>query len=244
MDETASQLLNNVRVASPCTENWNDMHGSDRVRSCERCQKTVYNLSEMTAREAAEFVRRAQSAEGRVCVRFYRRADDTVITRDRTGGAQAAQSAQATQATRWSLTRRVGMIGLTMASAASIAHANPPQAMSKTTLKPHATHRAQAIRSSAASAAAANHKTRAALSASPRHRKPLSPLTSEPTAHTAGVMTANAGETVSYVSMGELPTLPVPNVELHGSASATQPGIPATGDKPSATPIEKDNAPL
>jgi hypothetical protein len=55
------------------------MTGGDRARHCARCRLTVYNLSEMTANEALAFVR---DAEGRTCVRFYRRADGTVLTRD------------------------------------------------------------------------------------------------------------------------------------------------------------------
>ena len=111
MDETVRELLKNVRVAAPCSESWNDMPGSDSVRSCERCQHKVYNLSEMTAPEAADLLRRA---EGRLCVRFYRRADGTVMTKDCPVGAQAA-----TRARR----RRFGMIGLSMASVAGVAGA-------------------------------------------------------------------------------------------------------------------------
>lgn len=71
--------LNNLRVASPCRADWTQMSGDDRVRHCSECKLNVYNLSEMSRREAEELI---ASREGRLCVRFYRRGDGTVITRD------------------------------------------------------------------------------------------------------------------------------------------------------------------
>lgn len=78
----ATALLSRVSVASPCHASWDEMHGGDRVRSCDHCQKKVYNLSEMTADEAAALVRDAEGAGRPMCVRFYRRADGTMLTRD------------------------------------------------------------------------------------------------------------------------------------------------------------------
>ncbi len=75
----ALPLLDDVRVASPCTASWDEMTGDDRVRFCGQCSKNVYNLSAMT-REAAE--RLLMEREGSLCVRFYRRADGTVLTDD------------------------------------------------------------------------------------------------------------------------------------------------------------------
>jgi hypothetical protein len=76
---SAKNILENIRVASPCQESWDAMAGTEQVRSCERCQHKVYNISEMNAAEAADLVRKA---EGRLCVRFYRRADGTILTSD------------------------------------------------------------------------------------------------------------------------------------------------------------------
>jgi hypothetical protein len=81
-------VLNRVRVASPCAESWEAMPGGERIRSCDRCQHKVYNLSEMTADEAARLV---QEAEGRLCVRFYRRVDGTMLTRDCPVGLRAVR---------------------------------------------------------------------------------------------------------------------------------------------------------
>lgn len=71
--------LEGLRIASPCKADWGAMAGDDRVRYCGQCQKNVYNLSGMPRDEAEALV---QGAEGRVCVRMYRRADGTVLTAD------------------------------------------------------------------------------------------------------------------------------------------------------------------
>src|SRR5579883_2942772 len=72
-------MLNNLRVASPCPANWQEMNGDDRVRHCAQCNLNVYNLSAMTEPEVEKLI---SQREGRLCVRFYQRADGTVLTRD------------------------------------------------------------------------------------------------------------------------------------------------------------------
>jgi hypothetical protein len=71
--------LNNLKIASPCPTSWDGMYGNDQVRFCGECKLNVYNLSGMT-KEAAENLLR--STEGRLCVRYFRRADGTVLTQD------------------------------------------------------------------------------------------------------------------------------------------------------------------
>lgn len=71
--------LNNVRIASPCSADWEQMFGDDRKRFCGDCKLNVYNLSAMSRDEAENFV---TAAEGRVCVRYFARPDGTVITED------------------------------------------------------------------------------------------------------------------------------------------------------------------
>lgn len=78
MSRTPS-LLDSVRVASPCTAAWNDMDGDERVRFCSQCKQNVYNLSDMTREQAEDLVR---ERAGRVCVRFFRRRDGTMLMRD------------------------------------------------------------------------------------------------------------------------------------------------------------------
>jgi hypothetical protein len=74
-----SSRLANLRIASPCKERWADMIGDDRVRVCNGCERPVFDLSEMT-RVEAEAVLATRGVTP--CVRFYRRADGTVMTAD------------------------------------------------------------------------------------------------------------------------------------------------------------------
>ena len=69
--------LDHVTVAAPCSADWDAMIGDERARFCGQCRLNVYNLSGMTKREAEALI---VNAEGRLCVRFYRRADGTILT--------------------------------------------------------------------------------------------------------------------------------------------------------------------
>jgi hypothetical protein len=69
--------LDRVRVAAPCRADWDAMLGDERVRFCQQCERNVYNLSDMSKKEAETLVSRA---EGRLCVRFYRRTDGSILT--------------------------------------------------------------------------------------------------------------------------------------------------------------------
>lgn len=55
------------------------MSGDERVRMCAACRKHVYNFTAMRTEEVRELV---QKTEGRVCGRFFQRADGTVMTAD------------------------------------------------------------------------------------------------------------------------------------------------------------------
>jgi hypothetical protein len=82
-------VLDNIRVASPCEMSWDDMRGDDRQRFCDHCRLNVYNLSNMTREEAEQLVFKR---EGRTCVRFFKRTDGTVITRDCPAGLAAVRA--------------------------------------------------------------------------------------------------------------------------------------------------------
>ncbi len=71
--------LDNIKVASPCSQDWDAMIGTERKRYCRECKLNVYNLSGMTRAEAENLL---LNSEGRLCVRFYRRADGSVLTQD------------------------------------------------------------------------------------------------------------------------------------------------------------------
>lgn len=72
--------LRDLRIASPCSADWHAMTGDERSRFCAQCKLHVHDLSAMTRDEATALLRNA--ASGRVCVRFFRRADGRVLTRD------------------------------------------------------------------------------------------------------------------------------------------------------------------
>ena len=78
--------LDRIRIASPCPVSWEHMKGNDRVRFCDQCQLNVYNLSSMSSIEAEALL---VSTEGRLCARFYRRSDGTVLTKDCPVGLRA-----------------------------------------------------------------------------------------------------------------------------------------------------------
>ena len=83
-------MLDRVSIAEPCGASWDEMVAvptdadgasspGTRVRFCGLCAKNVFNLSEMTREEATRFV---AQVEGTACVRFYQRADGTMLTAD------------------------------------------------------------------------------------------------------------------------------------------------------------------
>jgi hypothetical protein len=74
-------LLDGMRVATPCSADWDDMRSLDgeRVRFCQKCERNVYNLSALTRVEAETLV---NAHEGRMCVRFFQRDDGTMLTAD------------------------------------------------------------------------------------------------------------------------------------------------------------------
>jgi hypothetical protein len=76
----ALPMLDRVRVASPCSASWDEMLGDERVRFCMSCEKNVYNLSAMPRDEAERLLEERVGKE--LCVRFYQRADGTILTED------------------------------------------------------------------------------------------------------------------------------------------------------------------
>jgi len=61
-----------LRIAEPCSMDWNAMSGDERKRFCAGCGKHVFNLSAMTGPEAQAF---AEETQGRECI-AYVQADD------------------------------------------------------------------------------------------------------------------------------------------------------------------------
>lgn len=71
--------LENLKVASPCSQDWDQMAGDDRKRYCGECSLHVYNLSGMTRYDAENLLR---LSEGRLCIRYFQRPDGTILTKD------------------------------------------------------------------------------------------------------------------------------------------------------------------
>lgn len=106
--------LNRVKIAAPCKAEWEKMIGSHRVRFCAQCNLHVYNLSEMTRAQAEALV---TATEGRLCVRYYRRRDGSIITQDCRVGLQAIKrkvsyALKAIAATTFTFLTAVGLQGL------------------------------------------------------------------------------------------------------------------------------------
>ena len=78
--------LDSVTVAAPCHVGWDNMVGTERVRFCGQCSLNVYNLTAMTKREAEHLI---SQTEGRLCIRYYRRTDGTILTKNCPVGLRA-----------------------------------------------------------------------------------------------------------------------------------------------------------
>jgi hypothetical protein len=91
-----SNPLDNIKVASPCSQDWDAMIGTNRKRYCGECKLNVYNLSGMRRTEAENLI---LNSEGRLCVRFYRRADGSVLTQDCPVGWRALKARMTKMAT-------------------------------------------------------------------------------------------------------------------------------------------------
>ena len=84
--KTQKYGFESIKIASPCKADWNEMTGDERARFCALCKQHVYNFSSMSGHEIAELIKEREGK--RTCVRFYRRKDGTMMTRDCTVGYQ------------------------------------------------------------------------------------------------------------------------------------------------------------
>jgi len=78
--------IDRLQIAAPCPVGWEQMTGDNRVRFCEQCHLNVYNISELSRSEVEKLI---ALTEGRFCVRLFRRADGTVLTKDCPVGLRA-----------------------------------------------------------------------------------------------------------------------------------------------------------
>jgi hypothetical protein len=99
--------LDRIAVASPCPMAWNDMIGNEHVRFCNQCNLNVYNISAMKKAEAESFI---ANAEGRICAKFYRRADGTILTKDCPVGLRAVRK-KVSRAAATAFSALIGLFG-------------------------------------------------------------------------------------------------------------------------------------
>src|SRR5262249_26000404 len=76
-----------ISVASPCSADWNQMVGDNRIRYCSKCNLDFYNFSEMAAAEVKALI---AARSGRLCGRFYQRTDGTMLAKNCPVGFRSA----------------------------------------------------------------------------------------------------------------------------------------------------------
>jgi hypothetical protein len=75
-------ILDQIEIASPCLQSWDAMEGDDCKRFCQACKMDIFNLSSMSKSEITDLLLSAEQTGDKVCGRFYRRLDGTIMTRD------------------------------------------------------------------------------------------------------------------------------------------------------------------
>jgi hypothetical protein len=96
--------LDHLKIAAPCPADWDRMFSfeDERVRFCSQCNLNVYNLSGMSRQEAEALITKT---EGRLCVRFYRKADGSILTQNCPIGLKALKRRVA-----WAAQAVLGMV--------------------------------------------------------------------------------------------------------------------------------------
>ncbi len=123
--------LDDVRVASPCPADWDAMAGTDQARFCDQCHKNVYNLSALTRAEAEALV---LEKEGHLCVRYYARADGTVLTQDCPVGLRAVRARVARKLSYAAALLLAGLTGLWRGNIAEAVNVTKQQAAAQARL--------------------------------------------------------------------------------------------------------------
>lgn len=70
--------LDNLILSYSCPINWDSMDGNERERFCKQCSKTVFNISDLSKKEANAYLDKRANASH--CVKFYLRSDGTITT--------------------------------------------------------------------------------------------------------------------------------------------------------------------
>jgi hypothetical protein len=109
-------MTTQFRIASPCSADWDSMPGDERVRFCPQCKLNVYNFSELSRKEVERLVRQR---EGRLCARFYQRADGTMLTQDCPGTVR--------EILNWSSRTAAGVLAALVSIAPAFSRPSPQQ---------------------------------------------------------------------------------------------------------------------
>jgi protocatechuate 3,4-dioxygenase beta subunit len=86
---TRRQRLDQLIVASPCSESWDAMSGDERSRFCASCRRTVHDFRFLSPREIEA---RLQASRGHLCARLTRDAAGRLLTADPPWVAIGAES--------------------------------------------------------------------------------------------------------------------------------------------------------
>ncbi|MEO7413223.1 MAG: hypothetical protein ABIZ81_07685 [Opitutaceae bacterium] len=68
------------KLSFACPIPWENLSGDERARFCERCGRTITNLSELNHQERAALL---ATAQGELCVTYYRRLSGEFVTPER-----------------------------------------------------------------------------------------------------------------------------------------------------------------
>lgn len=117
-------LKDRAFVEIPCPTSWDKMTGNDSVRFCSQCSLNVYNIANMTDKEAEAVFAKGTNGE-RLCARLYRRPDGTIMTDNCPRALRKIRNAS-----RWLKTKIVACFGLLASLAAPAQADNPTQTKS------------------------------------------------------------------------------------------------------------------
>ena len=70
-------FIQQLRIASPCSVEWDSMIGNDRVRFCEHCQLSVHHVDSLSRKQLRRLIARSR---GRVCVNYTRPPGQTELS--------------------------------------------------------------------------------------------------------------------------------------------------------------------
>jgi len=63
------ELIQQLRISSPCDVEWDSMIGNDRVRFCEHCRLSVHHIDSLNRKQLRRLIARSH---GRLCVNYTR----------------------------------------------------------------------------------------------------------------------------------------------------------------------------